>query len=87
MALVSRLFVHPGAAGRGAAQALLDAAVQTARQRGLVPALDVYAESQRAIRLYEYLGWQRTAGYTGHWLWRGEYPTVYVYLAPEPAAP
>ena len=49
LTLVSRLFVHPGAAGQGAARALLGTAVRTARQRRLVPALDVHAQSQRAI--------------------------------------
>ncbi|MFC6617061.1 hypothetical protein [Deinococcus radiophilus] len=71
--------------GRGRARCsagLLSQAVTTAQESGLVPALDVYAESQRAIALYERLGWQRRATYQGHWLWRGEYPTVHVYVAP-----
>jgi len=79
---VSRLFVAPGARGRGLATSLLAVAVARAAGGGLSAVLDV-VEGTPAAALYERLGWRllerRTAGWT---LLDGRRPQELVYAAP-----
>ncbi|MCX4544191.1 GNAT family N-acetyltransferase [Streptomyces sp. NBC_01565] len=57
VAVVSRLFVGPGARGRGVGALLMARAVREAVGRGLHPVLDVVASDAAAVALYERLGW------------------------------
>ncbi|GHC87541.1 GNAT family N-acetyltransferase [Streptomyces flavofungini] len=57
-AVVSRLFVGPGARGRGIGAVLLDRVAGAARERGLWPVLDVVASDAGAVALYERAGWE-----------------------------
>jgi GNAT superfamily N-acetyltransferase len=57
LGVVARLFVVPGQRGKGFGRALLATAAQAARARGMWPVLDVVAQSQSAIDLYESCGW------------------------------
>ncbi|MFK8909115.1 GNAT family N-acetyltransferase [Streptomyces sp. YS-3] len=66
-AVVSRLFVAPGARGHGIGRLLLDRAVSGARARGLHPVLDVVASDTAAIALYERLGWELLAEVEQEW--------------------
>lgn len=88
LALVARLFVAPAGQGRGLGAALLAAAEAHAARLGLWAALDVVAEAQAAVRLYERAGWRRVATLPAPWQdARGEQPRMHVYLAPERAVP
>ncbi|MET4921063.1 GNAT family N-acetyltransferase [Streptomyces sp. PSRA5] len=56
-AVVSRLFVSPGARGHGIGALLLTGTVREARERGLRPVLDVVTSDRAAAALYERQGW------------------------------
>ncbi|TGB09661.1 GNAT family N-acetyltransferase [Streptomyces palmae] len=66
-AVLSRLFVDPGARGRGIGALLIGRAVEEARSRGLHPVLDVVASDTAATALYERLGWERLATVEQRW--------------------
>ena len=66
-AVVSRLFVAPGARGHGIGAQLMDRAVGEARRRGLQPVLDVVASDTAAAALYERLGWTLMATVEQRW--------------------
>lgn len=57
-AVLSRLFVDPGARGHGIGTLLIGRAVAEARLLGLHPVLDVVASDTAAVALYERLGWE-----------------------------
>jgi GNAT superfamily N-acetyltransferase len=79
-AVVSRLFVAPGARGLGTGALLIGRAEREARQRGLHPVLDVVASDTAATALYERLGWERLA--TMEQQWSPRYTvTVHCYAA------
>lgn len=59
LTVVAKLFVAPGARGRGGA--LLARVCAEAHPQGLRPALEVLEHNQRAIALYERVGWRRVA--------------------------
>jgi GNAT superfamily N-acetyltransferase len=63
LAAVSRLFVRGRVRGEGIGSALLDAAADSIRSRGLVPVLDVVSDSADALRLYDDRGWRLLATY------------------------
>ncbi|WP_406366717.1 GNAT family N-acetyltransferase [Streptomyces sp. NBC_01546] len=66
-AVISRLFVSPGARGRGTGALLLERAARDARERSLHPVLDVLASDTAAAALYESLGWSRLATVEQRW--------------------
>ncbi|MFC4504679.1 MULTISPECIES: GNAT family N-acetyltransferase [Streptomyces] len=66
-AVVSRLFVAPGARGHGLGALLMRRAVREARDRGLHPVLDVVASDTAAAALYERLGWELLATVEQEW--------------------
>lgn len=66
-AVVSRLFVAPGARGHGIGALLVGRAVEEARRRGLHPVLDVVASDTAAAALYERLGWELLATVEQSW--------------------
>lgn len=79
---LGRLFVAPAGRGSGAGAALLAEALAFARASGWRAALEVAAEAEAAVRLYEREGWRRVA--TGPAAWQnpqGEHPLMHVYLA------
>ncbi|WP_164253702.1 GNAT family N-acetyltransferase [Streptomyces sp. S4.7] len=80
-AVVSRLFVSPGARGHGIGALLLAEAVGYARGRGLHPVLDVVTSDRSAAALYERQGWTLMATAEQRW---GPERTVQVhcYTAP-----
>ncbi|MFC8129970.1 GNAT family N-acetyltransferase [Streptomyces sp. NPDC057302] len=85
IAVVSRLFVAPGARGHGLGAMLLERVVAEARELGLFPVLDVVTSDTSATALYERTGW-RFLG-TGEQRWSPEQTvTVRCYAAPEAAA-
>jgi GNAT superfamily N-acetyltransferase len=86
---IARLFVDPAVRRQGLARALLEAATSAARARGLQPVLDVVADSQPAIALYERSGWELVGTQTATWVTpAGISPTLRCYVGPEaPAAP
>ncbi|MGW2226019.1 GNAT family N-acetyltransferase [Streptomyces formicae] len=57
-AVVSRLFVAPGARGHGIGALLMNRVEREARGRGLHPVLDVVSTDASAAALYERLGWE-----------------------------
>ncbi|MFE0175211.1 GNAT family N-acetyltransferase [Streptomyces sp. NPDC059002] len=57
-AVVSRLFVAPGARGHGIGALLMARVDREARARGLHPVLDVVSSDAPAAALYERLGWE-----------------------------
>jgi ribosomal protein S18 acetylase RimI-like enzyme len=59
--LVARVWVVPGAQGRGLGRALLETASAEARRLDLWPVLDVMVHDATAVALYERLGWRRVA--------------------------
>ncbi|MEV2252440.1 GNAT family N-acetyltransferase [Streptomyces sp. NPDC050147] len=85
-AVVSRLFVAPGARGHGIGARLLARVVAEAGERGLYPVLDVVASDTSATALYERTGWQFLGTGEQHWSPR-QTVTVRCYAAPESAAP
>jgi GNAT superfamily N-acetyltransferase len=79
-AVVSRLFVAPGARGHGIGALLIARAEREARRRGLHPVLDVAASDKAAAALYEQLGWERLATMEQQWSPR-QTVTVHCYAA------
>ncbi|BDZ43628.1 hypothetical protein GCM10025865_29270 [Paraoerskovia sediminicola] len=66
-ALLNYLAVHPSAAGRGLGRALLDDAVEFARQDGYDEIrLEVRPTNAGAVRLYEAAGFARSPGERPH---------------------
>ena len=55
---VSGVCSAPEAQGRGLARALIETVVQAQLQRGQTPFLHVMASNQRAVRLYEHMGFR-----------------------------
>jgi GNAT superfamily N-acetyltransferase len=81
-AFVSRLMVLPRARRRGIARCLLGVAAAEIRGLGLTPVLDVLADGEAAIALYEREGWRRL----GETRFRSRSGTEFdevVFLAPE----
>ncbi|MFD9505003.1 GNAT family N-acetyltransferase [Streptomyces sp. NPDC060035] len=66
-AVVSRLFVAPGARGHGIGGLLMAEAVHEAGNRGLHPVLDVVSCDTAAAALYERLGWELLAVVEQRW--------------------
>jgi GNAT superfamily N-acetyltransferase len=58
LGVVARLFTSPAARRNGFGRALLETAASAARDRGLVPILDVWVELNSAIAMYEACGWR-----------------------------
>lgn len=58
LAVLVRLFVHPGARGRAISAALLDIAESQAQEAGRVLTLDVMRKDHLAIAIYEQRGWR-----------------------------
>src|SRR5262245_8767205 len=85
LAVIAKLFVAPGARGRGVGAALLAHACAEAGRQGLRPALEVLAHDQNAIALYEGTGWRRMASVTASWARAsdGQAMPLYYYLAPD----
>jgi GNAT superfamily N-acetyltransferase len=84
IAEVSRLFVAPGARGRGLGAALLEAARAEARRRGPRAALKVLEHDQAAITLYERVGWRRIASTRMPWTVADEAEALlHYYIAPD----
>jgi GNAT superfamily N-acetyltransferase len=82
MAVVTRLFVEPGARSRGLGMALFEAAWRFSEELGLSPALEVVESDKAAIALYEKAGWVRV--WTRVWaLPAGESRLVHYYIAPQ----
>jgi GNAT superfamily N-acetyltransferase len=55
--VVARLFTAPAHRRRRVGRVLLESAARAARQRDLIPILDVWAELHGAIALYQSCGW------------------------------
>ncbi len=84
LCVVARLFVAPSERGKGFGGALLAAAADAGRARGLWPVLDVAAHFGTAIQVYENLGWTAAGRVTVPF--PGEEPLEeVVYLGPAPA--
>ncbi|MGE7388997.1 GNAT family N-acetyltransferase [Streptomyces sp. NPDC004126] len=83
-AVVSRLFVAPGARGHGIGALLMARAVRGARESGLHPVLDVVASDTAAAALYERLGWSLLATVEQRWA-PDRLVSVRCYAAPEDA--
>ncbi|MFD0345842.1 GNAT family N-acetyltransferase [Kitasatospora aburaviensis] len=85
-AVVSRLYVSPGARGHGIGALLLSEVVAAARLHGLHPVLDVLASDSAAAGLYRRAGWSLLAAVEEEWspLQR---VTVLCYAAPADTAP
>ncbi|WP_405982345.1 GNAT family N-acetyltransferase [Streptomyces sp. NBC_00158] len=83
-AVVSRLFVAPGARGRGIGALLIARAVREARLLALHPVLDVVASDTAAAALYERLGWSLLATVAQRW-GPGRVVPVRCYAAPAAA--
>ncbi|WP_190082863.1 GNAT family N-acetyltransferase [Streptomyces longisporoflavus] len=82
-AVVSRLFVAPGARGHGLGALLLARVVAEAGASGLDPVLDVVESDTSATALYERTGWRFLGTGEQHWSPR-QTVTVRCYAAPEP---
>ena len=81
---VCRLFVAPGARGRGRGARLLETATDAARAHGRLPALKVVAHDRAAIALYERAGWRRVASVAMPWeVADPDMALLHTYLAPE----
>jgi GNAT superfamily N-acetyltransferase len=60
---IPALYAHPGAFGRGAGPALMDAAIEAAHERGFREAILWMLEgNERAEAFYERRGWRRDGG-------------------------
>ncbi|MFJ3879097.1 GNAT family N-acetyltransferase [Streptomyces sp. NPDC090077] len=81
VAVVSRLFVAPGARGHGTGALLMARAVRGARELGLHPVLDVVSSDEAAAALYERLGWSLLATVEQSW-GPGRVVRVHCYAAP-----
>ena len=69
IAAVSRLFVRPGARGRGLGERLLGTVAERAVRDRLALVLEVVEDDRSAaIRLYGRLGWQQVGRRTATWL-------------------
>ncbi|MEU3600565.1 GNAT family N-acetyltransferase [Streptomyces sp. NPDC006798] len=79
-AVVSRLFVAPGARGRNLGERLLAGAAEHAARLGLHPVLDVVESDRAAAALYERLGWRRLAATGQRWA-SGRTVTLLSYAA------
>ena len=80
---VARLFVAPAARRRGLARSLLEAAVASAKERGLQPVLDVMDDSRAAIAVYERSGWKFVGTQTATWTTPAcVSPTLRCYVGP-----
>jgi GNAT superfamily N-acetyltransferase len=80
---IVRLFVDPGSMRKGLARALLAAAASHARARGLQPVLDVVADDEGAVALYEGSGWKLAGTNMATWVTSaGVSPTLRCYVAP-----
>ncbi|MEU6677242.1 GNAT family N-acetyltransferase [Streptomyces sp. NPDC046925] len=86
IAVVSRLFVAPGARGHGLGARLLARVVAEAGELGLFPVLDVVESDTSATALYERTGWRFLGTGEQHWSPR-QTVTVRCYAAPEPVVP
>ena len=90
---VARLYVDPAFRRQGLARELLDTAADAAVVHGLLPVLDVVADSRPAIALYEQAGWRLACTQPAWWTDPdGSTPAIRCYLrlpplAPAPAAP
>jgi GNAT superfamily N-acetyltransferase len=81
---VSRLFVRSSVRGQGLGSAMLEAAVEESRARGLMPVAEMVSTSRRGIGLYERAGWRMAAMYPSGK--RGEGLETYLYVAPPAGA-
>lgn len=79
--VVARLVVSPSARRTGVATALLNVVTAAARERGLLPLLDVATHFSGAISLYEACGW-RCIGQVSVAIADQDPLPEYVYLAP-----
>jgi ribosomal protein S18 acetylase RimI-like enzyme len=80
---VHRLFVRPGARGRGVASALLTTVETYSRVLGQDLFLEVLSHNTDAIHLYESRGWFRVGGYTATWgAPDGTHPEINLFAAP-----
>ncbi len=83
LAGIVRLFVDPGSMRKGLARALLAVAAGYAKARGLQPVLDVVADDEGAVALYEGSGWKLAGTQTATWVTSaGVSPTLRCYVAP-----
>jgi GNAT superfamily N-acetyltransferase len=84
-AAITRLFVAPGARGRGVGARLLPEASREARQRELRPALAVLDHDRAAMALYERAGWLRVASVPASSTSPSEgHVWLHAYVAPAP---
>ncbi len=83
LGVVARLFVAPAARRDGVGELLLGTAASAAVELGLWPILDVAAQFDAAIRLYEKCGWRCAGRVTVHF---GDATSLdeVVYVAPDP---
>lgn len=81
IASIGRLFVAPGARGRGVARALMARAVRAGRAQGRQLVLEVLEKDRAAIRLYERMGWIRIGTLT-HAFGEGQRAPALVYALP-----
>ncbi|KAJ3569965.1 hypothetical protein NPX13_g5899 [Xylaria arbuscula] len=67
IAVLGRLFVHPGKQGRGIATKLIRAVEEEARRKGKRLLILALVKDQAAIRLYRHLGWEYYATVVFRW--------------------
>ncbi len=85
LAVVKRLFVDPGARGRGIGRLLLGEVVADAHRLGLHPVLDVDVTSTGANSLYLAAGWTPVGDVQLGWTGLDAYPfTARCYVGPPP---
>lgn len=89
LAMVSRLFVRPGARGRRVGEELVRAATQFGSSRGFGLGLEVVnVPGSAAIALYERLGWHMVGHYPAEWTTpSGDRPRLCLYLLGTPSSP
>ena len=80
LAGVSRFFVRSSARGQGLGSALLETAVQGARERGLMPVTEMVSTSRRGVPFYDRAGWRMVEMYPSGK--RGDGLETYMYVAP-----
>jgi GNAT superfamily N-acetyltransferase len=84
---IARLYVDPSARRQGLAQALLEAATDSAVAHGLQPVLDVVTKGRPAIVLSEPAGWQLVGTQPATWANPdGTTPVLRCYVRPQPSA-
>jgi ribosomal-protein-alanine N-acetyltransferase len=83
--VVARLLVSPAARRRGLGRRLLLTAAEDAHERGLKPMLEVTADLEPAIKLYENCGWVCAGKAQVYWRSTDEYLDERLYLAPDTA--